>query len=441
MTRILLAILISITAASAACAQTWIEATTQKGLVIWLAPDPAASQIALQAAWRGGSDSDPPSPKQISSAATALMMEGAGDLDAVAFASAMEDAGIGFGIGVEREFVLAGLTTPKADLQQATELLKTALQAPRFGEGDAERLRKSLKSDLPEIWKQPGYMASVALGRLMLPDHPKLKAILGPREDPPKIANAMFSRWHQDHLARDNLAISIAGAITIDEAKAMVDRAFGDLPAKSAVPSPPPRQYKGAGQSVVVPREGDQTVIVVSQPVPGGLDDAGVASDLLSDVLGREAPSRLFKAIREQRGLSYGIEATIRPSDLGSVLVIATSVPNDKAALVLQLIHQELDHLANDGVGQAELDAVRSLRRAAHGRELTSPEAIAAQMIFNRIRHNAVGDFDREPDRDDSIGLATINRVARDYFAASRATSVLVGMPFGLDGMRRMAVP
>ncbi len=422
-------------------ASAWVEVVTPKGLVVWLASDSAASQVSVQALWLGGSESDASAPKQLSASASAMMMEGSGDLDAVAFAGAAEDAGINIAFGAEREYLALGLTVGRAERLRAQSLLKSALLRPRFDAADAERLRRSLKSDLPELWKQSGFMASVALARLMLPDHPKLKAMIGPNEDPPRIAPDVLRAWHKNHFARSNLLIAIAGAVSTQEAVDFVDDTFGNLPEKANVPPPPPRHYKGAGQTVVVPREGDQTLILISQPVPGGIDDEGTASDLLSDILGREAPSRLFKAIREQRGLSYGVEASIHPSDLGSVLVIATSVPNEKAADVLKILHGELDKLAADGVDSKEISALRALRRAAHGRELTSPDEIASQMIFNRLRHCKVDDFDKEPDRDDAVPLTLINKVARDYFSSSRSTTILVGQPQELGTLRRLAIP
>jgi zinc protease len=418
----------------------WVERTTAKGFVIWVAPQMAMEQIALRAAWRGGSDSDPLVPAQLSMSAAAMVMEGAGALDAVSFAGAAEDLGAEIGLAADREFISGGFTVPRAQVDQAAKLFRSALMEPRLAQADAERLRQGLKADLPDLWKQPGLMAYVALARLMLPDHPHLKSLLLPNADPPKISTTEFRAWMKAHLARDNLLITIAGAISPDDAAILVDQIFADLPAKARIAAPPPRTYKGEGKTVVVPREGDQTLIAISQPVPGGTRDDAVAADLLSDVLGDET-GRLFKAVRERRGLSYGVEAVIQPSDQGATLLVTTSVPNDKAREVLDLIRQELTTLAEQGVDSTELNAQRARRRAAHGRQLTSADAIASEMIFYRLRREPVAAFASQPDRDDAVSLDVVNQVARRYFSGSRSTTVLVGTPSELDHIPRQSVP
>ncbi len=439
--KILSTALAGLVLSTAVTAAPWIERVTPAGITVWIASDPSAKETALQVAWRGGSDSDPISPVRLSSSATALLTEGAGDLDPVAYAGALEDIGAELGFAADRDYIQGQLTVPADALDHAADLMRLALINPRLVPADMERLRRTFKAELPDIWTQPGFLASVAFNQLMLPDHPHTKSILRPDADPPRLSPDMVRNWAKARLARDNMVVSIAGRVSEQEALSITDRIFSQLPAKSDRPKPPPRHYTGAGQTVIVPREGDQTLIAISQPVPNGDDDAGIAADLLSDILGDDATSRLFKAIREQRGLSYGIEASIQPSEEAAVLVVATSIPNDKAGEVLNLIRTEMDRLAKDGVTADELNALRARRRAAHGRDLSSPAAIVSEMTFNRLRRRDVGYFSRQPDRDDAVPLSVINKVAQDFFSTARSTTVLVGTPSNMDKTARLVLP
>ncbi len=439
--KFLTAVLTGLILSPSVSAATWIERVTPGGIAVWIASDPSAKETSLQVAWRGGSDSDPLTPAHLSSSATALLTEGAGDMDTVAFAGALEDIGAELGFAADRDYIQGQLTVPAEAFGHGVELMRLALTSPRLMPADIERLRRTLKAALPEMWTQPGFLASVAFNQLMLPDHPHTKSILRPDADPPRLSPDLVRNWAKTRLARDNMVVSIAGHISEAEALSITDQIFGPLAAKSDRPIPPPRHYAGGGQTVIVPREGDQTLIAISQPVPHGDDDAGIAADLLSDVLGDDATSRLFKAIREKRGLSYGIEASIQPSEGAAVLVVATSVPNDKAAEVLSLIRTEMDRLAKEGVTADELNALRARRRAAHGRDLSSPAAIAAEMTFNRLRRRDIGYFNRQPDRDDAVPLSAVNKVAQDFFASARSTTILVGAPSNMDQTARLNLP
>lgn len=442
-TRILLAVVLM--AAGGAMAQAapapWRSLTTPSGLTLWVAPDPGARDVVIQATWRGGSDGDPPRPQQLSATAMAMMTEGAGDLDAVAFGAALDDLSADLVTWAERETVSASLTAPPDKIAAAAALFHLALTAPRFSPSDGERLRRTLKADVAEAWTEPGLMASVALARIMLPGHPRLAALLKPGEEPPVIPTDTLRAWARARLARDNLVLAVAGAITPEDAATLVDGIIGGLPDKARLAPPPARAYRGAGTRVVVPREGDQTLIAVSAPAPSGDDADGIAADLLSDVLGSGPTSRLFRALREAKGLTYGIEAVIQPSDQGGLLLISTSVPNDKAAEVLDVIGAELDRLAEAGVPAEELADLRARRRAAHGADLTGSAVIAGEMIFDQLRHRAPDDFAHWPDRVDGVDKARIDAVARRWFAASRATIALVGQPLGLDALPRVTVP
>ena len=91
-----------------------------------------------------------------------------------------------------------------------------------------------------------------------------------------------------------------------------------------------------------------------------------------ADVVGGGASSRLFQAVREDRGLAYTVSATVTPfADTGLFHVHAATSPRESAAAG-QLIEDVLAEAAADAT-QRELDRVRTQARAGLLMHLETP--------------------------------------------------------------------
>ena len=89
---------------------------------------------------------------------------------------------------------------------------------------------------------------------------------------------------------------------------ALLDRAFGDLPAKAAPNDVPDVKPQGAGRTLVVRRPVPQSVIMLGEPGVKRDDPDWFAASIVNYVLGGGGfNSRLMEEVREKRGLTYGI--------------------------------------------------------------------------------------------------------------------------------------
>lgn len=92
----------------------------------------------------------------------------------------------------------------------------------------------------------------------------------------------------------------------------------------------------------------------------------GASAGMFAEIFGGSASSRLFKRVREQESLAYGCGAVALP-DSGTLLVQAGLEPGT-AARVRELVSEERDRLARDGLLDGELERARSaLRRRLLG--------------------------------------------------------------------------
>lgn len=94
--------------------------------------------------------------------------------------------------------------------------------------------------------------------------------------------------------------------------------------------------------------------------------------NLLVKVLGGYFGSRLMRNIREDKGLTYGIYASVAPRERGTTLVIGTDVKGDQADFALAEIQNELRRLQEEPIPEDELHTVKSYVLGKFANELST---------------------------------------------------------------------
>jgi zinc protease len=131
--RFAAAIGILVALALPASAATEIERIVSPGgIEAWLVRDTTLPLIAIDFAFRGGSNQDPADRAGLANLMVDLLDEGAGNLDARAYHERIENNAIGLSFSASRDYIAGSLHTLVDHRDQAFELLKLALTAPRF---------------------------------------------------------------------------------------------------------------------------------------------------------------------------------------------------------------------------------------------------------------------------------------------------------------------
>ncbi len=94
------------------------------------------------------------------------------------------------------------------------------------------------------------------------------------------------------------------------------------------------------------------------------------------DILGGGASSRLFKEVRENRGLVYGISArAIYDRDCGFNFV-SFSTRNKNLDEVLNIVQEEINLMAKNGISDYELESSKNQERASVYSVFDSPASL-----------------------------------------------------------------
>src|SRR5262249_33030840 len=111
------------------------------GIEAWLVSDRTLPLIAVEFAFRGSADQDPPDKPGIANVATSLLDDGAGPFDAKAFHDRLERKAIELSFHAGRDYLRGTLRTLTENRDEAFDDLRLALTEPRFDAAAVERMR------------------------------------------------------------------------------------------------------------------------------------------------------------------------------------------------------------------------------------------------------------------------------------------------------------
>ena len=335
------------------------EVTSASGIKAWLVEDYTVPIISLSLEFRGGSSTDPTGREGLSSVLTAMMDEGAGDLDTAALKAELEALGIEMGFSTDRDSVSGGMRLVRSDIDRAFELLAMVLQKPRFEEASLERVRAGFVSAAKRALTNPQAIMGTAMRESLFADHPYGRPSRGDVASLSAITRDDVINHHNMLMTRQNLVIGVVGAISPEQLSEKLDQTFAALPQKSDLPVIEEVQPK-FGFREHIPFDSPQTLVSLSLPGKKRKDPDFFAAYLVNHILGGGSfSSRLYDEIREKRGLTYGISSSIATNDHAAYLGAGFGTRSDQAAQALDLMLAEIGKLAKEGPTAEELEMAK----------------------------------------------------------------------------------
>jgi zinc protease len=420
-------------AAPTADAASKIQAITSPGgIKAWLVSEPSVPIVALDYSFKGGGNADPAGRPAVATMLAALLDEGAGELDARAFQERMEEKAIQLGFSANRDQFRGSMHTLAANLDEAVNLLRLALAAPRFDEEPVARIRDQLQAQLVRNSTNPNDIASRRWWATAFAGHPYGEPGTGTAESLAAITVDDLKEYVRNVFARDTLIIGIVGDLDAERAGNVIDRVFGGLPEKAKLSPVPPATMQGLGERVVVNLDVPQTVINFGAPGLARNDPDFFAAYIVNHIYGAGSmSSRLYHEVREKRGLAYGIRTSLLWLDHANIVSGGTATRSDRAAETLSLIDEETKRMAAEGPTQEELDKAKAYLKGSYAIAFDTSSKIAGQLVQIQLDKLGIDYPEKRNAMIDAVTLADAKRVAKRLLDTKTLTLV-VGRAQGL---------
>ena len=402
------------------------------GIRAWLVEDHKTPIISISFTWRTGSVYDAKGKSGTARLMASLLTEGAGDMNARAFQRAMEGKSISISFSTGFDRFRGTLRTLSRNKVEAFRLLRLALTKPRFDADAIDRERTSQADDLVRQQRNPRYLASQAWFRSAYSGHPYSRLSRGTQKSIKSITRTDLLAFVKGQLARNNLYVGVVGDISPAELGRVLDQVFGGLPAKAKRPRVAKVPPKSGGAITVIRFPIPQSIVVFGHSGIGRRHKDFIAAYLLNQILGGGGmTSRLYLEVREKRGLAYSVYSYLQPLEHSAAYMGGVATRNRDVAKTIAVIRREWKRMAEKGVSEKELEAVKQYLTGSYPLRFSTSARIAGLLVSRQIQGFTPDYFNKRNDIIRAVTLKDVQRVARTLLKPSRLTFVVVGNPPG----------
>jgi len=397
------------------------------GIEAWFVQDATVPLIAMEYSFGGGATQDPPGKPGVGNMVADLLDEGSGDLDSKTYHERLERRAIELSFSSTRDNLRGSLRMLKDNKDEAFDLLRSALTSPHFDSTDVERIRTQVLSGLRRDTTNPTALASRKFLEVAFGDHPYGRTATGTLESVPKIEIADLKDYVARVLAKDGLRIAVVGDVDPDTLGKLLDKAFGALPAKAKLTAVADVAAAKPPQRAFIPLDVPQTVVTFGGPGIRRSEPDFMPGYVVNHILGGGGlSSRLYREVREKRGLAYSVYESLLWMDHSAVFVGNTGTRADRAGETVDAIEKEIRRIAEEGPTQKELDDAKSYLKGSQMLALDTSSKLAQALLQYQLDKLPIDYIEKRNALVDAVTLDDAKKAAKRLWGQGLLT-VIVG--------------
>lgn len=412
--------------------------TLANGTGLALQPMPQTESVAAGIWIRAGGRYEPPELAGISHFVEHLLFKGTRRHSCEQLKRRVEGVGGSLNGFTAEEFTCYMAKVPARYARRALGTLAEMVTAPTLSPHDLDKEREVILEEIRMYEDTPGQYVHDLFSQLLWPEHPLGTLLSGTIDTVRRIRRDDILRYWRRMYQPRNILIACAGAFDAEALTQQARRLFGRRESRRTtrfLSAPRPRR----GPQVRVWRKAtEQTHLCVgTYAIPRTHPDR-FALELLHVLLGANMSSRLFREVRERRGLVYEIGTQIKRFEDTGAFVIYAGCDAGKLTATVQTIFAELTRLRRRAVSRAEL---RRAKDYYAGQLLMGLEDTMDHMLWIGEQAVTVGRIARVDwllGHLARVGPQDIRRVVRRLFTAARLHAVVVG-PVGEPETARLS--
>jgi len=384
---------------------------------------PAVRSVALGLHVKTGSRDETPAQAGVSHFLEHLLFKGTDRYSAIEISEYFDGLGAATNAATSKETTHLYSRFLDEHTEAALDLLAEMFLRPTFPDIDSER--QVVIEEIAMYEDEPSDRVHDVLADAIFGDHPLGRRVLGTAEVIGSIPIPDISAYHQERYRGSNLVVSAAGSLEHERIVELVREHLSPPPGVVvATNGAPPLEES---RFCFYPKETEQYHICFGAPGIPRDDDRRFALSVLDTIFGGSTSSRLFREVREKRGLAYAVGSYSEQFvDRGTVaMYVGTREENVSEAC--EIIGRELASLREDGVSDAEL-----LRAKEHvkGRMVLALESTSARMSRNAratLFDVPLLSIDELIARTDAVTADDVGAMATDLYAPERISAACIG--------------
>ncbi|HEY8083934.1 MAG TPA: pitrilysin family protein [Solirubrobacterales bacterium] len=384
---------------------------------------PSVRSVALGLWVRTGSRNETSAQAGVSHFLEHLLFKGTERFSAIEISERFDGLGASVNAATGKETTHLHARFLDEHAEEVFEMLAEMLLAPTYPEVDSER--QVVLEEIAMYEDEPQDRVHDVLADAVFGEHPLGRRVLGTADVISSIPVPDIDVYHQQRYTGGNVVVGAAGHLDHDQIVAM---------AEGLVPS---STDNGEGEAAdeleetvrfsFYPKDTEQYHICFGAPGLVRGDERRYQLGVLDSILGGSPSSRLFREVREKRGLAYSVGSyNEQYTDSGlAAIYVGTRESNVEEACAL--IGGELARIRSEPVSAEELSRAKE---SVKGRLVLSSESTAARM--SRISRATLFDLPIESLDEmlagvDAVCVEDLTELAAELYGPERLSAACIG--------------
>jgi predicted Zn-dependent peptidase len=383
---------------------------------------PSVRSVALGLWVRTGSRNEAPAQAGVSHFLEHLLFKGTARYSAIEISERFDGLGASVNAATGKETTHLHARFLDEHTEEVFELLAEMLLAPTYPDIDSER--DVVLEEIAMYEDEPQDRVHDILASAVFGEHPLGRRVLGEAEVIASIPIPEIEAYHEARYTGANLVVGAAGHLRHEQIVALAEKLVS-ASATSNGAGPGSRPDEEA-RLCFYEKDTEQYHICFGAPGIVREDDRRYPLAVLDSIFGGSTSSRLFREVREKRGLAYAVGSYNEQYTDSGLVATYVGTREDNVEEACAIIGAELERLRTEPVSAEELARAKE---NVKGRLVLSSESTAARMT--RISRATL--FDIPIDTLDEM-LAKVDAVDVDDLSA------LAGELYGVDRLSAACV-
>jgi zinc protease len=341
--------------------------TTAQGVRVYFVEAPTIPMLDVQVDFDAGNRFDKKEKAGVSDLANAMLGKGVLAHDSTAglnesqIAEGFANLGAlrGGGASDDRASITLRTLSSEPERTEALALLTKLIAFPSFPESVLSREKERLIQAIKEAETKPETIANKTYSSLIYGGHPY--GFDGTVASITAVSIADLKQFYANYYTRDRVVVSMVGAVSRAQAEKIAEQLTVNLKPKGITASPLPTIVKPAAMDKRVEHPASQSHIFVGTTgIARGNPDYFALLVANYTLGGGGFVSRLYKEVRENRGLAYSVYSYFGIQSQEGPFTIGLQTKREETGNALNVVKDTLGKFVEAGPTSEETDAAKS---------------------------------------------------------------------------------
>lgn len=396
---------------------------TESGIRVITEVLPSVRSVALGLWVRTGSRDETPAQAGVSHFLEHLLFKGTPNYSAIEISERFDGLGASFNAATGKETTHLHARFLDEHTDDVFSLLGEMLLESTFPDIDSER--DVVLEEIAMYEDEPSDRVHDYLSDAIFGDTPLGRRILGRADVIANIPVPDIAEYHRQRYAAENIVVAAAGNVDHDAIVALAESLNPATSGKVTDITPQIPSTEGSCEFAV--KDTEQYHVCFGAPGINRADDRRFAMAVLDSIFGGSSSSRLFREVREEKGLAYSVGSYSEQFTDTGVAAIYVGTREDNIEEACAIIGTELEKIRTEPVSADELDRAKE---HVKGRLVLSGESSAARM--SRIARSSLHDLplltiDEMLDEVDAVSIEDVHGLSGELYAGGSLSTACVG--------------